>query len=275
MNQLTNYKTKIWLTDDKLDSVTTSDYWNNEDAEKNKHWWGPINGDFEGIETYLRESGLADDLREAASLAQSINRPLKGVGADFAAGTLWAIPYILSNNFVSKVYCVEMSRHRLFKIGPKLLEHYKIPHDKVELCLGSFYDTKFPDNTLDFVLLAAAFHHADDPDKLLLELRRVLKPDGVVLIIGEHKVKRYNRFLQTLKFIASRSIPEFIQRIIFGKTLCRLSFERYWNHKPKYDPVLGDQYYFCSEYKSIFARNGFRCASKQTLNPFQFFVIWP
>jgi len=41
-------------------------------------------------------------------------------------------------------------------------------------------------NSVDFIFLCQAFHHADDPEKLIYEIRRVLKPDGIVIIIGEH-----------------------------------------------------------------------------------------
>ena len=48
--------------------------------------------------------------------------------------------------------------------------------------------TGLPDNTLDSVLLYAAFHHLSDPDVVLKELHRVLKPDGI-LSFGDHHMK--------------------------------------------------------------------------------------
>ena len=40
--------------------------------------------------------------------------------------------------------------------------------------------TGLPDNTLDAVLLYAVFHHLSDPDVVLKELHRVLKPNGIL-----------------------------------------------------------------------------------------------
>ena len=48
--------------------------------------------------------------------------------------------------------------------------------------------TGLPDNTLDVVLLYDAFHHLSDPDMVLKELHRVLKPDGI-LSLGDHHLK--------------------------------------------------------------------------------------
>ena len=46
--------------------------------------------------------------------------------------------------------------------------------------------TGLPDNTLDAVLLYAAFHHLSDPDVVLKELHRVLKPDGILSFSDRH-----------------------------------------------------------------------------------------
>jgi len=48
--------------------------------------------------------------------------------------------------------------------------------------------TGLPDNSLDVVLLYDIFHHLSDPDVVLKELHRVLKPDGI-LSFGDHHMK--------------------------------------------------------------------------------------
>lgn len=49
---------------------------------------------------------------------------------------------------------------------------------KIGRYLGSFYSLKFPDNSIDVVLLAQAFHHAHHPLRLLKEMDRVLRVGG-------------------------------------------------------------------------------------------------
>lgn len=46
--------------------------------------------------------------------------------------------------------------------------------------------TGLPDNTLDAVLLYDAFHHLSDPDVVLREIHRVLKPDGILSFTDHH-----------------------------------------------------------------------------------------
>ena len=48
--------------------------------------------------------------------------------------------------------------------------------------------TGLPDNTLDAVILYDAFHHLSDPDMVLKELHRVLKPNGI-LSFSDHHMK--------------------------------------------------------------------------------------
>jgi ubiquinone/menaquinone biosynthesis C-methylase UbiE len=48
--------------------------------------------------------------------------------------------------------------------------------------------TGLPDNSLDVVLLYDIFHHLSDPNRILEELRRVLKPDGI-LSLSDHHMK--------------------------------------------------------------------------------------
>jgi len=48
--------------------------------------------------------------------------------------------------------------------------------------------TGLPDKSLDVVLLYDAFHHLSDPNRVLKELHRVLKPDGI-LSLSDHHMK--------------------------------------------------------------------------------------
>jgi len=54
-------------------------------------------------------------------------------------------------------------------------------------------ETGLPDNSVDVVLLYDTFHTLDNPDGVLEELHRVLKPDGV-LSFSDHHMKE-NEFL--------------------------------------------------------------------------------
>jgi SAM-dependent methyltransferase len=232
------YEVRYWVDPQELHATEYADYWNDETSEREKEWWTE-NGDFAQMEGYLEESGLAAQL-DAALAAQS---GLSGEGADLASGTLWAIPRLLSAGG-ARVYAIEYSLHRLLKIGPGVLKHYGVPADAVVLCLGSFYKLELPSRSLDFVLLAQALHHADRPRELLAEVRRVLKPTGVVIVIGEKPIESQTRhFLRWLISFAPTSVQSALRGTVIGRTPLRR-----W----RLDPVLGDHLYTPFEYRRIF-----------------------
>jgi len=56
--------------------------------------------------------------------------------------------------------------------------------ENVEIILGDVIDPKLPENKLDIIFIISAFHHFQDPIKLLNNARSSLKPNGL-LAIGE------------------------------------------------------------------------------------------
>jgi len=256
---MSEYKVQEWITPSEIKTIEYSGYWNDETQDKGTHW-DVLDGNFGKMEAYLREKGLLRQLEESVRRLQSkFNRELHGTGADLAAGTLWAVPHLLRLGKVEKIYCVEYSRHRLFKIGPKVLEHYGVPKDKVILVLGSFYNLKLPDKSLDFVFMSAALHHADDPNALLSEVRRVLKPEGVAIVIREHiseaTLKAYVKHI--LRFFVSRA-PSGIQKRLFGRTFHETKLiPKSSSELFPPDPVLGDHFYTRLQYQEMFSRHGF------------------
>jgi SAM-dependent methyltransferase len=238
-----------WLDADEIRAIEYSSYWNDERAEQSKEWW-TLDGDFTRMEAYLAEQTtlareLDDLLREAPPL---------GVGADLAAGTLWAVPRLVAHG-AEIVYAVEYSEHRLLKLGPGLLAHFRVPPERVVLCLGSFYDLRLENRSLDFVLLAQALHHADRPEALLGEVRRVLKPGGTLYVIGEHLVSDPPLRKRLRRTVAS-SLPASLQVRRFGRIIPR------WPELPA-DPVVGDHYYRRRDYHRMFAAAGFSLRSEK------------
>lgn len=50
-------------------------------------------------------------------------------------------------------------------------------------------DTNLPDGEVDVILLYDVYHHLEEPEHVLSELRRVLRPDGV-LSFSDHHLSR-------------------------------------------------------------------------------------
>lgn len=259
-HKLVSWKVELWLNESELSKLDYSGYWNDEIQEEKKEWY-ILDGDFQKMENYLEESGLLNQLKECiAILKSSCKRDLNGIGLDVAAGNCWASSYIFQSGNVEKLLCVEYSKHRILKIAPKVLEHYNIPKEKIVLILGNFYNLQLSDQSIDFVVLSQSLHHAKYPERLMLEIRRVLKPEGVVIIMGEHLItaraiaKKYlKHFKSVVKKIhyhvkTNERIVSELKKILFPPI--RYMFP------PDY--VLGDHYYTNWQYKSLFIKLGFR-----------------
>ena len=270
------YPVEYWVQPEELASVAYAGYWNDEEVEKVKRWDVAGRG-FAELDRHLQETGLLRQLSDCVAVAARLGRPFRGVGADLACGVLWAAPALLEAG-AEKVYGVEYSSHRLLKIGPLVLRRHSVPSGKVTLCLGSFYELKLQDRSLDFVLMAEAFHHADDPERLLREIRRVLRPEGVVLLVGEHIVgpAAYLYAKNAAKFVASRLVPEGVQRRLLGHTIVAPRLLPSLEELLRPDPVAGDHYYLAAQYAAMFSRQGF--AQRRVLTKgcrFQAFVLTP
>lgn len=53
---------------------------------------------------------------------------------------------------------------------------------KAKFYVGNLYDLDFPDNTFDVAIASEIIEHLTDPVKALKEIKRVLKPNGYVII---------------------------------------------------------------------------------------------
>lgn len=249
-----DYAIEYWLSHANAKTIEYADYWNDERAEQDKEWNVLAHG-FAPLEAHLTDSGFADDIR--ACLA-ALPNPLAGNGIDLAAGCLWATPLLLSCPDVRHLYCLEYSAHRLLNLGPPVLRHYGVDPANVTLVYGSFYDLLLPNRSLDFALLASAFHHAKEPARLLAEVRRVLKPGGVAIITGEPRITWLGEhFKYFVKLLFGRLLPASLQERLFGRVLNSVSWPPCRANVFPVDPVLGDHLYTCDEYCALFEAAGF------------------
>jgi SAM-dependent methyltransferase len=268
---VTTWTIERWLSPDAAAGLEYSAYWNDKEAERDKPFH-VLDDDFGKLERYLREVGLIDDL---GACLHSLEKPLSGLGIDLAAGTLWAAPLLLNAGPVQRLYCLEYSEHRLLQLGPRLLEHYEVHPERVVLVYGSFYNLHLESGSLDFAFLSQAFHHADRPEALLAELHRVLKPGGVVIIIGEHVVLARSYALYAARACASLALPRAMQRRLLGRELdMRVSLRPGTADVMPTDPVLGDHAYARNDYRALFSGAGF--ATRRLRRPralYQSFIL--
>jgi SAM-dependent methyltransferase len=225
-----------WLSPHELSGIYSGDYWNDLTAEQEKAWW-ILDGNGADCLGYLESSGLLSQYREAEAFIERLPTPRLEV-ADLAAGIGWTTALLSRIENVSAVHAVEISEHRIGSLFAAAMDLFEGERAKIHRYLGSFYDTKFEDHSIDVVFMCQAFHHADEPNRLLREIVRVLRPTGSVVIVGEHNVTS----IKTLK--------RFLRELSRGRIQAK--FLELWPT----DDVLGDHYYTHSMYRRMFAEVG-------------------
>lgn len=64
----------------------------------------------------------------------------------------------------------------------EMAEKHFADNDRVTFEVMDAYKMKYPDNSIDVVMLSNSLHHLKDINEMLLEMRRILKNDGFIII---------------------------------------------------------------------------------------------
>lgn len=234
-----------WVDDSFLRSVYSSQYWNDLEEEKAKEWWiadGSVAA-FARLRAYLESSGLLDDYRAAERFVAQLPQPDLRV-ADLAAGIGWTASLFSKLPNVATVHAVEISQHRLDLLLPQAIRMFGGDPAKLKRSLGSFYELKFSPASMDVVFLASAFHHAANPLRLLMEIDRVIKPGGHLILTGENVIGRWHIVRRVIKML------------LLDRRLCTNFYELF----PPED-AMGDHYYRISDYYFFNQLLGYRMIS--------------
>lgn len=219
-------------------------YWNNENKEKGKVFDVKL-GEMEKMENH---DHLINIHKQAQKCLIDNNIDLANKSfLSIAAGNCWLESWLLKGINFSQFTAVDFSKHRIHKIAPSVLESYNIPLDKTRLICGDIMDCDLTPKSIDTILLSQAFHHIDEPLRLLRNCSHFLKNDGHIIIVGEH--------LQSTIDYAKYSIFH------FGKYI--LNYKQYRNLNtifPSWQDIFppsfekGDIHYSKKEYHLIFKR---------------------
>ena len=128
-------------------------------------------------------------------------------------------------------------RVKALEIDPKMAIEAKklIKNKNIEIILEDVEETTFKDNTFDYAVITLALCTIPDPKRSLLEARRILKPNGKLIVL-EH-VKNDNLFLAKLQDLLApiwkrfafgchlnRDTPKLIKNIGFNE----ISIKYFW-----------------------------------------------
>jgi ubiquinone/menaquinone biosynthesis C-methylase UbiE len=227
-----------WLSDEELNKIYTSEYWNDIEEEKKKEWWIE-DGNYEKCKNYLQTSSLLHEYEMSEVFITNFKRENIKI-ADLASGIGWTSALISKIKNVEEVHSVEISKHRIHSLFEHSIKMLSGDSAKIWRYLGSFYDLKFDNNSLDIIYMSQAFHHSDAPLKLLHECDRVLKEDGRIILVGEHYIGIKKIIKGFLRNTLKKRKPDFNFYNIFEP-----------------DPILGDHYYRVSDYQFMFNSMGY------------------
>lgn len=100
--------------------------------------------------------------------------------------------------------------------------------DNIEFKVGSAMDIPYPDNTFDAVAAFEVFEHLSDWRKFLSEIRRVLKPGGIVYISTPNKTLYSPGTKKPINphHVFEMTIPEFEEAVSQFFSLVRMHGQR-------------------------------------------------
>ena len=117
---------------------------------------------------------------------------LKGVGVELGAGVAAFSSFAVTQYpKIEKIYAIELVPKVVDLLQPSVVTAIcGTDKHKVLSVNGSFDDISFPDHSIDFAMECDSFHHSHDLKRTLREVGRVLKPEGVLLIVDRVNTDR-------------------------------------------------------------------------------------
>ncbi|MDB4349381.1 class I SAM-dependent methyltransferase [Omnitrophica bacterium] len=110
---------------------------------------------------------------------------IKGKVIDLGAGTCWVTAKLSQLERVKEVIAQDMSQKFLTTVGYRIITLLEGNVSKTKFAVSSFNHVPFDSESLDCVFLVAAIHHSLSPIKTFLEANRILKQDGILIVV-EH-----------------------------------------------------------------------------------------
>lgn len=135
------------------------------------------------LETYTKLDPRRARRLIAAGERAVLPRPLAGVGLELGAGTALLSSALAARPEIERVYAVEVVPEMVERIQQRVVDALLPEAARAKVCRtrGSFDHLELPDQSADFVLELASWHHSDDLERSIAETARVLKKGGVVL----------------------------------------------------------------------------------------------
>lgn len=152
---------------------------------------------------------------------------------DLGCGTGWLSSYLSNVDQIAQIDCLDADENNLRNMMPQVFELLKGNIGKVNPVLGLFTPILRPDHHYDMIVASSAIHHSENIVLLLSELKRVIKPEGKIVLLNEtpYSTLGYMRIL-------SRIMANVVYRSYFSS---KLEYSQLVSSRGVlYDPYLGD-----------------------------------
>ena len=119
---------------------------------------------------------------------------------EIGAGSCWFSSLLSKFPEVEEVYALDFSGRILLEIAPAVMDYLGADAAKIVRVRGSFYDLTRLNKKFDLVVCDETLHHAADLGKLLKQIYRVLRDDGLIVSMREPIAPR----LPVLNYVSKR-----------------------------------------------------------------------
>ncbi|WP_315121225.1 class I SAM-dependent methyltransferase [uncultured Clostridium sp.] len=174
--------------------------------------------DFDKVYKYYDKFMAMFNLYKHEEVKAAANIGEHDVVVDIGGGTGSLAQYIC--NSCKTVYVLDESEKMLSKVK----------QGKNLICIrGNALKTPFEDNSIDMVILSDVFHHIKEQEDLMVEINRILKYGGKIVMLDFHRKHIRTKLLRAFEFI------------LFGRLFFRTKDEvrsllgKYFNIQNVYD----------------------------------------
>ena len=124
------------------------------------------------------------EVEKTIKLIPNVYDKIQGIGVDLGGGVGCISSTLAKNSNVEKIFCVELVEEAVKLCQPIVKKQIlKDQHEKVISVVGDYNFLELPSNSVDFAISWDAMHHSQDPVITFRECKRVLKKNGVFIII--------------------------------------------------------------------------------------------
>lgn len=146
--------------------------------------------DFDKVYKYYDNFMIRFKLYKFEEIKAAANLQEHELVVDIGGGTGGLAQYICNN--CKLVYVLDESEKMLSKLKPR---------KKLKIIKGNALKTPFENNSIDTVILSDVFHHIKEQKELVIEINRILKPGGKLVMLDFDRTYIKTRLLRAFEFI--------------------------------------------------------------------------